>query len=108
MSAKSIGKYCYEFVLLAMTVLFVFPLYYCVINAFKSPLEISKHPFTIGFDTFTFNNIIQFFIKAKYPLSFFYTSMITGIALILIILFCSMARRTLWRVEPAEYLNTII
>ena len=94
---KTAKKIASEIVLLAITILFIFPLYYCIINAFKLPGEISRHPFTIGFDTFTFSNIIEFFVKAKYPKSLLYTTAITLIAVTVLVFFCSMASYPLAR-----------
>lgn len=92
-------KIIHEIILLMATLIFIFPLYYCIINAFKSAEEISKNPFTINFSTFTFDNIITFFVKSKYLTTFLYSASITLIAVTVIILFCAMASYPLARIK---------
>jgi raffinose/stachyose/melibiose transport system permease protein len=99
MTIAKVKKIINEIFLLLITLLFIFPLYYCIINAFKLPEEISRHPFTIWFDTFTFSNIVNFFVKAKYLRTFMYTASITVTAVFVLILFCSMASYPLARLK---------
>lgn len=96
---KMIKKLLKEFILVLLTLVFVSPLYYSIINAFKSPEEISLHPFSIWFDTFTFQYFIEFFKKAKYLHSLLLSASITFIAVAALILFCSMASYPLARVR---------
>jgi raffinose/stachyose/melibiose transport system permease protein len=99
MSIKVLRKYISEIILIICTTIFIFPLYYSIINAFKSSEEISKHPFTIWFNTFTFKYIIEFFEKAKYFSSFYYSSLITIIAVAALVILCSMASYPLGRMK---------
>ena len=79
-----------EFLLLLVTFLFIFPLYYAVINAFKSQANVSLHPFTIWYDTFSIKYIIDFFTHRQYMRTLFYSGSITVLAVALIIFFCSL------------------
>jgi len=76
--------------LIVMTGIFILPLYYAVINAFKSQTNVSLHPFTIWFDTVTFQYIIDFFIHRQYARTLFYSGSITVLAVALIISLCSL------------------
>ncbi len=79
-----------ELALIVMTCIFIFPLYYAVINAFKSQINVSLHPFTIWFDTFTLEYIVDFFVNRQYLRTLFYSGSITALAVALIILLCSL------------------
>lgn len=86
----SSGKVVREIGLIVVTCLFILPLYYAVINAFKSQVNVSLHPFTIWFDTFTFQYIVDFFVARQYLRTLFYSGSITVLAVALIILLCSL------------------
>ena len=99
MALKMTKKIIKEFILVLLTLVFILPLYYGAINAFKSPEEISLHPFTIWFSTFTFQYIIEFFNKAKYLQSLLVSSSITILAVGALIFLCSMASYPLARIR---------
>ena len=90
MTAVRNRKLLQEFFLVILTFLFIFPLYYAVINAFKSQVNVSLHPFTIWFDTFTFQYIADFFLNRQYLRTLFYSGSITALAVALIISLCSL------------------
>ena len=84
------GRLVREFALIVATCIFILPLYYAVINAFKSQLNVSLHPFTIWFDTFTFQYIADFFMNRQYLRTLLYSGSITVLAVALIIALCSL------------------
>ena len=79
-----------ECALIVVTFIFIFPLYYAVINAFKSQANVSLHPFTLWYDTFTLQYIIDFFIHRQYLRTLFYSGSITVLAVAMIISLCSL------------------
>ena len=84
-------KYANEIILFVIVLIFIAPLYYAVINGFKSQSEISLHPFTIWFDTFTFQYVADFFVNRYYLRTLIYSGSITVIAVAMIIFFSSLA-----------------
>jgi raffinose/stachyose/melibiose transport system permease protein len=90
MKAANRRKLPQELVLIVVTLLFILPLYYAVINAFKSQENVSLHPFTIWFDTFTLKYIRDFFINRQYLRTLFYSGSITVLAVVMIISLCSL------------------
>jgi raffinose/stachyose/melibiose transport system permease protein len=79
-----------ELALIFVTLVFIFPLYYAVINALKSQSDVSLHPFTIWFDMITLRYIRDFFVQRQYLRTLFYSGSVTVLAVALIVALCSL------------------
>ena len=90
MKRAGVRKWLKELVLVLVTLVFVLPLYYAVLNAFKSQREVSLHPFTIWFDTFSLQYVVDFFVNRQYPRTLLYSGSITIVAVTLIIVLGSL------------------
>ena len=79
-----------QILLVVVTIAYALPLYIAVVNAFKSYNEIVSQPLALPIH-FTFENIINTWIKIDAPQLYFNSFMITGLSLLLLVLTSSMA-----------------
>jgi len=92
MKAKNRLRTIVEEVILAFfTIIMMVPIYYLVIGAFKSRKDIVKFPLTINPEIFTLENFPYVIKKMKYWKALGNTVFITVMALIIVVIFASLA-----------------
>lgn len=92
MKAKNRLRIIVEEVILAFfTIIMMVPIYYLVIGAFKSRKDIVKFPLTINPEIFTLENFPYVIKKMKYWKALGNTVFITVMALIIVVIFASLA-----------------
>ena len=88
---NAISKFFSELGLLLATVVMMVPVYYFVISSFKDRKNVIKAPLSINAEMFTLDNFPYVIKKMKYWEAMGNTLFITVMALILIIVFASLA-----------------
>ena len=88
---NAISKFFSEIALLIATVIMMIPVYYFVISSFKSRKDVIKAPLTINKEMFTLENFSYVIKKMKYWEAMGNTAFITLMALILVVVFASLA-----------------
>ena len=92
MNAKErLSKFLSEVVLALATIVMMVPIYYFVISSFKARTDIIKFPLVLNPEMFTLDNFPYVIKKMKYWQAMGNTAFITLMALILIIVFASLA-----------------
>ncbi len=105
---KALGKrklYLSEIVLIVATIIMLIPIYYFVIGAFKSRTDIIKFPLTINKETFTLDNFPYVIKKMDYWRALWNTGFITVMALVIDIVFASMAGFAVARIKSRIFKN---
>lgn len=88
-----------EFILLFFTVLILIPIYYFVIGAFKPRKMIINHPLSLTPEMFTLGNFPKAVDRIRYFPALKNTTIITAVALLLIIITASLAGFAIARVK---------
>lgn len=88
---NAISKFFSEVGLLIATVIMMIPVYYFVISSFKSRKDVIKAPLLLNKEMFTLENFPYVIKKMKYWEAMGNTAFITLMALILVIVFASLA-----------------
>lgn len=88
---NKVSKFLSELVLAIATIIMLIPVYYFVISSFKNRKDVIQFPLTINADTFTLDNFPYVINKMKYWEAMANTAFITVMALILIVVFASLA-----------------
>ncbi len=78
-------------ILILFAALFLIPIWYTIVSAFKLDRYIFTQPLSITAASFTVSNIVRAFRIMQYPRMFFNSMMILGISCLMLIIFGSMA-----------------
>lgn len=107
----SASKFLSELGLVIATIIMMIPVYYFLISSFKDRKNVIKFPLTINAETFTLDNFPYVVNKMKYWEAMANTAFITVMALILIIIFASLAGFAIARCRHgvfSAYYKTIV
>ena len=88
-----------EALLLICTLIMLVPVYYFVIGAFKSRMDIIRHPFSISAETFTIKNFPYTLKHLRYLEAIKNTGVITFVSLALVVLAASLAGFAIARIH---------
>mgnify|MGYP001002542508 FL=1 len=88
-----------EALLLICTLIMLVPVYYFVIGAFKSRMDIIRHPFSISAETFTIKNFPYTLKHLRYLEAIKNTGVITFFSLALVVLAASLAGFAIARIH---------
>lgn len=96
---RKVISFIQETFLLCSTVVMLMPVYYFVIGAFKSRMDIIKHPFSIDLELITTKNFPYAFKHLNYLNAMKNTTIITGFSLLIVVISASLAGYAIARIN---------
>lgn len=97
-SARRVHRIILELFMILLSIVWFIPIYYLIVTTLKSPQEATASPLALP-KIFVFQNYADAWVKMDFPRAFANTLMITATAVLLIIIFASMAGYALARTK---------
>lgn len=97
-SARRVHRILLELCMILLSIVWFIPIYYLIVTTLKSPQEATASPLTLP-KVFVFQNYADAWVKMEFPRAFTNTLIITATAVLLIIIFASMAGYALARTK---------
>lgn len=97
-SAHNRQRIILEIFMILLSIVWFIPIYYLIVTTLKSPQEATSSPLALP-QVLVFKNYVDAWIKMEFPRAFTNTLVITASAVILIIIFASMAGYALARTK---------
>lgn len=97
-SAHNRQRIILEIFMILLSIVWFIPIYYLIVTTLKSPQEATSNPLALP-QVLVFKNYVDAWIKMEFPRAFANTLVITASAVILIIVFASMAGYALARTK---------
>lgn len=97
-SARRVHRIILELFMILLSIVWFIPIYYLIVTTLKSPQEATASPLALP-KIFVFQNYADAWVKMEFPRAFANTLMITATAVLLIIIFASMAGYALARTK---------
>lgn len=97
-SARRVQRIILELCMILLSIVWFIPIYYLIVTTLKSPQEATASPLALP-KIFVFQNYADAWVKMEFPRAFANTLMITATAVLLIIIFASMAGYALARTK---------
>lgn len=97
-SAHNRQRIILEIFMILLSIVWFIPIYYLIVTTLKSPQEATSSPLALP-QVLAFKNYVDAWIKMEFPRAFANTLVITASAVILIIIFASMAGYALARTK---------
>lgn len=97
-SAHNRQRIILEIFMILLSIVWFIPIYYLIVTTLKSPQEATSSPLALP-QVLVFKNYVDAWIKMEFPRAFANTLVITASAVILIIIFASMAGYALARTK---------
>lgn len=97
-SAHNRQRIILEIFMILLSIVWFIPIYYLIVTTLKSPQEATSNPLALP-QVLVFKNYVDAWIKMEFPRAFANTLVITASAVILIIIFASMAGYALARTK---------
>lgn len=97
-SARRVHRIILELCMILLSIVWFIPIYYLIVTTLKSPQEATASPLALP-KIFVFQNYADAWVKMEFPRAFSNTLMITATAVLLIIIFASMAGYALARTK---------
>lgn len=97
-SARRVHRILLELCMILLSIVWFIPIYYLIVTTLKSPQEATARPLALP-KVFVFQNYADAWVKMEFPRAFTNTLIITATAVLLIIIFASMAGYALARTK---------
>lgn len=97
-SARRVHRIILELCMILLSIVWFIPIYYLIVTTLKSPQEATASPLALP-KVFVFQNYADAWVKMEFPRAFTNTLIITATAVLLIIIFASMAGYALARTK---------
>lgn len=97
-SARRVHRILLELCMILLSIVWFIPIYYLIVTTLKSPQEATARPLALP-KVFVFQNYADAWVKMEFPRAFANTLIITATAVLLIIIFASMAGYALARTK---------
>lgn len=97
-SARRVHRILLELCMILLSIVWFIPIYYLIVTTLKSPQEATASPLALP-KVFVFQNYADAWVKMEFPRAFTNTLIITATAVLLIIIFASMAGYALARTK---------
>ena len=102
---ERLGNLLSEVILVLATILMMVPIYYFVLGAFKSRMDIIKFPLIINAEMFTLDNFPYVIKKMDYWRALGNTAFITAMALVIVVICASLAGFAIARIKRGVFSN---